>query len=110
MIMVAQSRELHMSDVLAHPLRTITMGTCQWRWISTETNKATLARELEKIVSPAEEILEQSATIIDGMNLIKKMKGNDKTFSQLAESVLSSALREGFRIDVVFDSLSRRLY
>ena len=36
----------------------------------------------------------------------KLMKENDKTFSQLAESVLSHVLHEGLqsnRIDVVFD-------
>ena len=40
------------------------------------------------------------------MSLIQKRKGNDKTFSQLAESVLSHVLHEGSqsnRIDVVFD-------
>ena len=68
------------------------MGTANEDGSLQKTNKAALARELEKTVSPAEEIPEQSTTIIDGMTLIQKMKGNDKTFSQLAESVLSSAL------------------
>ena len=82
------------------------MGTANEDGFLQKTNKAALARALEKTVSPAEEIPEQSATIIDGMTLIQKMNGNDKTFSQLAESVLSSALREEIqsqRIDVIFD-------
>lgn len=40
------------------------------------------------------------------MSLVQKMKGNDKTFAQLAESTLAKVLHEGGdseRIDVVFD-------
>jgi len=43
-----------------------------------------LARELEKNVSPAEEIPEPSASIVDGMSLVQQLKGNDLTFLQLA--------------------------
>ena len=72
-----------------------------------KTNKAALASELEKQVLSAETIPEPSATIIDGMSFVQKMKGNDQTFSQLAESVLTHILHEGVmshRIDVVFDT------
>ena len=72
-----------------------------------KTNKAVLARELEKQVLSAETIPEPFATIIDGMSLIQKLKGNDQTFSQLAESELTHLLHEGVRshrIDVVFDT------
>ncbi|KAJ8414978.1 hypothetical protein AAFF_G00025010 [Aldrovandia affinis] len=71
-----------------------------------KTNKAVLARELEKQVLPAETIPGPSATIIDGMSLVQKMKGNDQTFSQHAASALTQILHEGARsqrIDVVFD-------
>ncbi|XP_049888323.1 uncharacterized protein LOC126382481 [Epinephelus moara] len=51
-----------------------------------KTSKAVLARELEKQVLPGETIPEPSATIIDGMSLVQKMKGNEQTFSQLADS------------------------
>ena len=74
----------------------------------TETDeKAALARELENQVIPAETIHEPSATIIDGMSLVHKMKGNDQTFSQLADSALTHIIREGVRshrIDVLFDT------
>ena len=59
---------------------------------------------------PAETISEPSATIIDGMSLVQKMKGNDQIFAQLAESVLTHTLHEGVmshRIDVVFDSIEK---
>ena len=65
-----------------------------------ETNKAALAAkdlDLEKRVLPAETIPEPSATIIDVMSLVRKMKGNDQTFSQLAESALTHILHEGVR-------------
>ena len=71
-----------------------------------KTNKAALARELEKNVSASEVIPEPSATVIDGMSLVQKLKGNDKTFAELAETALSHVLHEGAkssRIDVVFD-------
>jgi len=106
MILVAQSRDLHMRDVLAHPLGPLPWSIANGDGSLRKTNKATLARELEKSVSPAEVIAEPSATVIDGMSLVQKMKGNDKTFSQLAEAILSTALHDGAqskRIDVVFD-------
>ena len=69
-----------MSDVLAHLL-----GPLPWALASSDgslrkNNKAALARELERNVSLAEVIPEPSATIIDGMSLVQKLKGNDNTF------------------------------
>jgi len=52
---------------------------------------------MERNVSPAEVIPETSATIIDGMSLVQKLKGNDKTFSQLAGTALSHAVH-GMRV------------
>ena len=72
-----------------------------------KTNKADLASELEKQVLPAEPIPEPSVTIIDGMNLVQKMKSNDQTFSKLADSALTHILHEGVRsrrIDVDLDT------
>ena len=106
MILVAQSRELHMRDVLAHPLGPVPWTLANADGSLRKTNKAALARELEKSVAPAEVIPKPSTTIIDGMSLVQKMKGNDKTFAQLAESTLAKVLHEGGdseRIDVVFD-------
>ena len=102
MVLVAESRHLHMKDVLSHPL-----GPLPWALANGDgTSKAALARELEKLVLPAETIPEPSATIIDGMSLVQKMKANDQSFSQLADSALTQVLHEGTRsqrIDVVFD-------
>lgn len=106
MVLIAESRKLQMSDVLAHPLGSLPWALANVDGSLRKTNKAALANELEKNVSPAEEIPEPSATIIDGMSLVQKLKGNDQTFLQLAESALSHVLHEGsksHRIDVVFD-------
>ena len=71
-----------------------------------KTNKAGLATELEKHVSPTENIPTESTCIIDAMLLIQRINGCNKTFTQLADSALQMVLVEGMRsqrIDVVFD-------
>ncbi|KAJ8384450.1 hypothetical protein AAFF_G00204710 [Aldrovandia affinis] len=106
MVLVAESRHLQMSDVLSHSLGPLPWALANGDGTLRKTNKAVLAKELEKQVLPAETIPGSSATIIDGMSLVQKMKGNDQTFSQRAASALTQILHEGARsqrIDVVFD-------
>ncbi|KAJ8367500.1 hypothetical protein AAFF_G00317230 [Aldrovandia affinis] len=106
MVLVAESRHLQMSDVLSHSLGPLPWALANGDGTLRKTNKAVLARELEKQVLPAETIPGPSATIIDGMSLIQKMKDNDQTFSQHAASALTQLLHEGARsqrIDVVFN-------
>ena len=106
MILVAESRYLCMSEAMAHPLGPLPWSLANGDGSMRKTNKAALARELEKSASPAEVIPDPSVTVIDGMSIVQKMKGNDKTFSQVAESTLSHVLHEGAksqRIDVIFD-------
>ena len=81
MILVAENRKLQMSDVLAHPLGPLPWALASGDGSLRKTNKAALARELERNASPAEVIPEPSATIIDGMSLVQKLKGNDKFFT-----------------------------
>ncbi len=105
MVLVAESRKLQVSDVLAHPLGPLPWALANGDGSLRKTNKAALARELEKNVSPAGVIPDPLATIIDGMSLVQKLKGNDKTFSQLAESALAHVFQEcakSRRIDVIF--------
>ena len=66
-----------MSDVLSHPLGPLPWALANGDGTLRKTNKAALARELEKQVLPAENIPMLAATIIDGMSLVQKMKGND---------------------------------
>lgn len=71
-----------------------------------KTNKAALARELEKSASSDEDIGEHSACIIDGMSPVQKLQGDGKTFREIAGSVLNLTLHEGRnnkRIDGGFD-------
>ena len=55
----------------------------------------------------AEQLPGNSASVIDGMNLVKIVKGDQVTFGYSATTVLSMAPREGAendRIDVLFDT------
>lgn len=104
--LAAESRQLQMREVLSHPLGPLPWALANADGSLRKTNKATLARELENKVCPAEVIGERSATLIDGMSMIHKLKGDNKTFSQLADSILTHVLHEGsqsHRIDVIFD-------
>ena len=70
------------------------------------TNKASLSKELQKNVQAADGIPQPSACLIDGMALGQRLMGAQKTFAEIAESLLSRALNKvasSDRIDVVFD-------
>lgn len=106
MIIVAENRKLKMSDVLCHPL-----GPLPWALASADgslrkTNKASLAKELQKDITAADVIPQPCARIIDGMAMVQKMRGDQKTFAEVADCLMSITLNEGTdsqRIDVVFD-------
>ena len=88
-----------------HSGHSLGRSSMETAWTLRKMNKAALARQ--KQVLPTETITEPSVTIIDGMSLVQKMKGNDQTFSQHADSALTHILHEGVRnhrIDVVFDT------
>ena len=106
MVLAAQSRTLDTRDVLSHPL-----GPVPWSIAATDgsprkTNKSSLAQYLVRDVPFAEHIQSSSACIVDGMSLLQRAKAENKTFGQVAEMVMATALREGWqsqRIDIVFD-------
>ena len=55
----------------------------------------------------AEQLPGNSASVLDGMNLVQRVKGDQATFGDVASTILLMALREGSqsnRIDVVFDT------
>lgn len=106
MVLIATSRKLDMRSVLAHPLGPMpwSLGNCDGTL--KKTSKANLARHLERTVSSAECISQPSTCIIDGMSLVQKAHGENKTFGELSEALFMSALHAGSgsrRIDVVFD-------
>ena len=105
-------KELQASQAHVNPLGPLPqlLGNCDGTL--KKTSKASLARQLEKTVSFAEKIPKPSTYIIDGISLDQKVHGENKTFGELSEAVLVSALRAGpesRRIDVFFD-VYRDLY
>lgn len=106
MIIIAENRKLKMSDVLCHPLGPLPWALASADGTPRKTNKASLAKALKKDIRAADVIPQPSTRIIDGMAMVQKIKGDQKTFAEVADCVLSMALSEGIdsqRIDVVFD-------
>ena len=106
-VVIAQSRDLHMAEVLSHPLGPLPWALATPHGLLRKTNKAALATALQRNVTSAERLPDNSATIIDGMLLIQKVVGDLATFAEVAMIVLSMALKDGCssqRIDVVFDT------
>ena len=95
-----------MSDVLYHPL-----GPLPWALASTDeslrkTNKALLAKEPQRNLTAADVILQPCAIVFNGMAMVHKVKGDQKTFAEMADSLMEMVLHEGTDsqcIDVVFD-------
>eukprot|EP00058_Branchiostoma_floridae_P019404 XP_002604894.1 hypothetical protein BRAFLDRAFT_77273 [Branchiostoma floridae] len=105
-ILVAESRQISMKDVLTHPLGPLPWSLANADGTLHKTNKAALARELESRVPPAEDIPGPCTCLIDGMTILQKLNGNNMTFSGLANATMTTVLKEGansHRIDVVFD-------
>ena len=71
-----------------------------------KTAKSSLAKELQKDSPAVENLPSQLACIIDGMAMVQRRKGGQKTFREVADMLLAMVLREGAssaRIDAVFD-------
>lgn len=106
MIVIAEARKLSIKEVLKYPLGPIPWSLAAPDGSLRKTTKSTLAKELQKNTLEVETIPLQSACIIDGMAMVQKLRGDHKSFADVADTLLTMALREGFRssrIDVVFD-------
>lgn len=106
MLMMAQTRQLDMRKVLEHPLGPLPWALATADGVPRKTSKSSLARELKKNIGPAEDIEPHSACLIDGMALVHKVKGEHKTYGDIASLVLLKALNEAShssRVDIVFD-------
>ena len=65
-----------------------------------------LAKELQKDIPAVEAIPNPSACITDGMSMVQRLKGDHKTFAEIADAVMTTILREGAtskRVDVAFE-------
>ena len=105
-IVMAQTRDLPMLEVLSHPL-----GPLPWS-LSTpdgqlrKTDKSALALLLQKNVPTAESLSDNFAVVIDGMALVQKISLSDQpTFGDIARLMFNCIIcdsRGSLRIDVVF--------
>ena len=71
-----------------------------------KTNKASLAKELQKNMTAADMIPQPNTRIIDGMAIVQRIRGDQKTFAEVPDSLMYMVLNEGTdsqHIDVVFD-------
>ena len=71
-----------------------------------KTDKAKFMNDIAQNVPVVEVFTEKSACIVDGMSIVHKLDGNQKTFGDIAKTVLKIVIREGDksdRVDVVFD-------
>lgn len=105
-IVMAQSRSLQMTDILSYPLGPMPWALATPDGLPRKTNKAILGKGLYKNVTPEEEIPSTSVSVIDGMMLVQKVKGDQNTFGEIAQTLFAMAMNEGGsgqRIDIVFD-------
>ena len=91
-----------MKKVLSHPL-----GPMPWSLSSLDgTLQKTSKDALEKLSPVVDEIPKEFVVIIDGMAMVRIVKGNHKTFKDVAEAIFKTTLIESGsskRVDVVFD-------
>ena len=106
MVLVSQSRDLNIKEVLSHPLGPIPWALATPEGLRRTTSKSTLANELIKLSTTPEKIPRPSATVIDGMAIVQKVNGNKKTMRAISNAVLAIALSEAegsVSTDIVFD-------
>ena len=106
-IVMAQGRNLKMDDILSHPLGPLPWSLSTPDGLLRKTNKSSLATTLQKNVEVAQQLPGNSVSVVDGMNLVQRIQGDQATFGDVAVTVLLMALQEGRqskRIDVVFDT------
>ena len=106
MALISQSRRLDMPSVLAHPLGPVPWALASADGTLRKTNKAALGIALEKLADTAEVIPTNSACIIDGMSIVRKTNGNQRTFGEICNTIHNTVLLESGqsdRIDLVFD-------
>ena len=66
MVIIAESRNLQMQDVLKHPLGPLPASQACNNGFPGKTNKARFGKELEKLIQPTVEVTRPSAYLIDG--------------------------------------------
>ena len=95
MIVIAKNRKLDMHAVFCHPLGPLPWSLANVYGTMKKTNKSVLAKHLESMVDPAENIAKPHATLIDAMSLIEKIHGENSTFEELSDHIFQSILHAG---------------
>ena len=72
-IVMAQGRNLQMDDILSHPLGPLPCALTTADGLLRKNNKAFLAATFQKNVKVAEQLPGISASVIDGMNVVKRV-------------------------------------
>ena len=105
-IVVAQTRKLEMKKVLSYPLGPIPWALANADGSLRKTDTAKFMNDIAQNVPVVEVFTEKSACIVDGMSIVQKLDGNQKTFGDIGKTVLKIVICEGDkcdRVDVVFD-------
>ncbi|KAL8565735.1 hypothetical protein ACOMHN_018652 [Nucella lapillus] len=112
MIVMGQSRNLNMKDLMCFPLGPLPWSLAAPDGTLRKTNKAALATNIKKSAKMAESVPAHFATIIDGMRLVQRAKfdGQQPTFEEVADRIFSMAVSEAAnsdRLDLVFDTYKK---
>ena len=84
-----------MDYTLSHPLDPLPWALASPDGLLRKTDKATLATVLQKNVQVVEEYLHNDATLLDEMNLVQRVMGDQPTFGDVAMTIFMMAVREG---------------
>ena len=93
MIIIAESRNLQMQDVLKHPLGPLPAFLACNNGYLRKSNKAQLGSlPKKKLIQPTEEVTRPSTYLIDGMALVQKIKAHYLTFGEISDRILTKVL------------------
>ena len=98
-LIMAQTRQLDMKEVLK-----LLLGPLPCDSLPRKTAKSTLSRELQKNFPASEFISLSSACIVDGMEIVHKVK--KKTFGEIASFILLKVVHKASnctKLGIVFD-------
>ena len=87
-----------MEDITSHPMGPLPWALSTPDGLLRKTNKASLATALQKNVTVADQLPPNPACVIDGMNLVQRVKGDQVTFGDIATIVLTMAMCEGEKV------------
>ena len=85
MIIIAESRNLQMQDVLKHQLGPLPASLACNNGFPRKTNKVQLGKGLEILIQPT--VTRPSAYLMDGMALVQKLKIDYLTFGEVADYI-----------------------